>query len=66
MIRLARDAALCLKFLGGHRKRLLFPNSILQPGQHGNRESAISTLDEIKAMCDDLIKAHGKYLPAYR
>lgn len=43
------------------RKRdLIYQAAMLDP-----HTAAELTLDEIRAMCDDLIKAHGRYLPKY-
>jgi alpha-galactosidase/6-phospho-beta-glucosidase family protein len=43
------------------KKDYIYQAAMLDP-----HTAAELTLDEIKSMCDDLIKAHGKYLPAYR
>jgi alpha-galactosidase len=43
------------------KKDYIYQAAMLDP-----HTAAELTLDEIKSMCDDLIKAHGKYLPAYK
>ena len=43
------------------RKDYIYQAAMLDP-----HTAAELTLDEIKALCDDLIKAHGKYLPEYK
>jgi len=42
------------------RKDYIYQAAMLDP-----HTAAELTLDEIRRLCDDLIKAHGKYLPAY-
>jgi len=43
------------------KKDYIYQAAMLDP-----HTAAELTLDEIKSLCDDLIKAHGKYLPEYR
>jgi len=43
------------------RKDYIYQAAMLDP-----HTAAELTLDEIKSLCDDLIKAHGKYLPKYK
>ncbi|HEY3324510.1 MAG TPA: alpha-glucosidase/alpha-galactosidase [Planctomycetota bacterium] len=43
------------------KKDYIYQAAMLDP-----HTSAELTLDQIRAMCDDLIKAHGEYLPAYK
>ena len=43
------------------RRDLVYQAAMLDP-----HTAAELPIDHIRAMCDDLIKAHGKMLPAYR
>jgi len=43
------------------KKDLIYQAALLDP-----HTAAELTIDEIRNMCDDLIKAHGNYLPQYR
>ena len=43
------------------KKDYIYQAAMLDP-----HTAAELTLDQIRAMCDDLIAAHGKYLPSYR
>ena len=49
------EAALTLK------KEAIYHAALLDP-----HTSAELTIDEIKALCDDLIEEHGDWLPEYR
>jgi len=42
------------------RKEYIYQAALLDP-----HTSAELTIDEIVAMCDELIEAHGNYLPTY-
>ena len=43
------------------KKEYIYHAAMLDP-----HTSAELTMDEIVAMCDDLIEAHGSWLPAYK
>ena len=43
------------------KKDLIYQAAMMDP-----HTAAELSLDEIRSMCDDLIAAHGKYLPAYK
>lgn len=43
------------------RRDLIYQAAMLDP-----HTAAELTLDEIRALCDDMIRAHGRYLPRYR
>ena len=43
------------------KKELIYQAAMMDP-----HTAAELSLDEIRAMCDDLIRAHGKYLPKYK
>ena len=42
------------------KKDLIYQACFMDP-----HTAAVLSLDDIKSMCDELIKAHGNYLPKY-